>query len=66
MLKISEMTGKLTDIPAINTNTLTNSFCTKMHAKKHPKNICGVCYSQRMLKRIALIVLSPGKVILIY
>ena len=50
MLKISEMTGKLTDIPAINTNTLTNSFCTKMHAKKHPKNICGVCYSQRMLK----------------
>ena len=50
MIKISEMTGKLTDIPAINTNTLTNSFCTKMHAKKHPKNICGVCYSQRMLK----------------
>lgn len=33
MIKISEMTGKLTDIPAINTNTLTNSFCTKMHAK---------------------------------
>ncbi len=50
MLKISKMTGKLEGIPALNTNTLTNSFCKKASANQHPKSICGQCYSVSMLK----------------
>tara|TARA_R110000803_G_scaffold60838_3_gene120353 strand:+ start:3488 stop:4084 length:597 start_codon:yes stop_codon:yes gene_type:complete len=49
MIKLSKMTGKLEHIGAINTNTLSNSFCSKMHqAKKN--TICNSCYSQNMLK----------------
>jgi hypothetical protein len=43
---ISTMTGKLAGIFAVNTNTLTNTFCTKMAATE---SICGVCYSRAML-----------------
>ena len=50
MLKISKMTGKLAGIPAINTNTLTNPFCLKMHASKRKDSICSQCYSFAMLE----------------
>jgi len=48
-LKISIMTGKLEHIPAINTNTLSNPFCVKMHNSGNPENICTRCYSHKML-----------------
>lgn len=50
MIKISNMTGKLEGMPAINTNTLTNNFCKKMHKNVHPQSICAQCYSFRMLE----------------
>ena len=49
MLKISTMTGKLVYIPAINTNTLTNEYCQKMHSSS-PQCICTDCYSFAMLE----------------
>ena len=48
LIKISTMSGKLSGIPAINTNTITNPFCVKMSKSK--KTICGQCYSVSMLK----------------
>ena len=47
-IKISKMSGKLANIPAINTNTLSNNFCAKM--SKCKSNICNKCYSVNMLK----------------
>lgn len=47
-LKISEMTGKLVNIPALNTNPLSNPFCIKMQACEG--SICSKCYSCSMLK----------------
>ena len=44
-LKISNMTGKLKDIQAINTNTLSNSFCKKENQSNNPDKICTICYS---------------------
>ena len=49
-IKLSEMSGKLKQIPAVNTNTLSNTFCSKMYNSKNPKCICTKCYSQNMLK----------------
>ena len=49
MIKISTMTGKLKGISAINTNTLTNEFCQKMHSSS-PQCICTDCYSFAMLQ----------------
>ena len=49
MIKVSVMTGKLVEIPAINTNTLTNKFCQKMH-NSSPQCICTDCYSFAMLQ----------------
>lgn len=46
-IKVSKMTGKMEDIPAINTNTLTNEFCKKMRKKD---TICKNCYSFSMLE----------------
>ena len=43
----SKMTGKLKGIPALNTNTLTNEYCTKMRSTE---TICKVCYSASMLE----------------
>jgi hypothetical protein len=43
---ISVMSGKLKGISAINTNTVTNTFCQKM---QKGNNICKHCYSQAML-----------------
>jgi|ETNvirnome_2_300_1030623.scaffolds.fasta_scaffold12382_3 hypothetical protein len=59
-LKVSTMTGKMQHIPAINTNTLTNPFCIKMHAgslgtpysplnSDNPGCICVHCYSHEQL-----------------
>jgi hypothetical protein len=48
-VKISVMTGKLVEIPAINTNTPTNEFCQKMRTSS-PKCICWYCYSYDMLE----------------
>ena len=49
MIKVSVMTGKLVEIPAINTNTLTNKFCQGMRTSS-PKCICWYCYSYDMLE----------------
>jgi hypothetical protein len=49
-LKISEMSGKLKGIQAINTNPLTNSFCQKMSSCGKKSVICTECYSCAMLK----------------
>jgi len=43
------MTGKLVFIPAINTNTLTNEYCQKMHSSCSTC-ICWDCYSFAMLE----------------
>ena len=40
------MSGKLTGIPAFNTNTVSNAFCIR---QKDTATICGKCYSHRML-----------------
>jgi len=47
-LKISTMSGKLEGIKAINTNTLTNNFCRRMHSNSN--TICSDCYSINMLE----------------
>ena len=46
MLKQSVMSGKLTGIPAYNTNTKSNEFCIR---QKNTDTICGQCYSHNML-----------------
>jgi hypothetical protein len=46
-IKISTLTGKLKGFEAINTNTLTNSFCSKM---RKTDAICKNCYSAAMLE----------------
>ena len=48
MIKISQMSGKLEGIQALNTDTTTNPFCLKM--QKISGSICAQCYSMRMLK----------------
>ena len=45
-VSISTMTGKLLNIPAINTNPLDNKFCNKM-CKTNA--VCKHCYSRAML-----------------
>lgn len=46
---VSKLNGKLEGIPGIGTNTLTNSFCQKMH-KKGKDIICSSCYSVKTLE----------------
>jgi len=46
-VKISTLTGKLSGIRAINTNTLSNAFCSKM---RKTDAICNQCYSAAMLE----------------
>jgi len=48
-IKVSEMSGKLKDIQAINTNPLTNDFCQSMNASSNNNIICTQCYSCSML-----------------
>jgi len=50
VVKISKMSGKLKDIPAINTNTLSNTFCQKMSKSDNDNVICTKCYSVEMLE----------------
>ena len=50
MIKLSEMSGKLKGIDAINTNTCSNSFCKKMSNTDNKYVICKHCYSMNMLK----------------
>jgi len=49
-IKISKMSGKLEGFKSINTNTLNNDFCIKMHNSKNKNIICTHCYSYYMLK----------------
>lgn len=48
-IKISVLTGKLKGFKAINTNTLSNEFCSKM---RKTSAICKHCYSASMLEGI--------------
>ena len=50
-MHVSTMSGKLKDIPAVNCNTLSNSYCGKMRKSGTDKKkvICKVCYSAAML-----------------
>ena len=48
-IKISEMSGKLKGIQAINTNPLSNLFCQSMNASGNDNCICTHCYSCSML-----------------
>ena len=50
MLTISNMTGKLEDFKAINTNTLSNPYCQKMYSCGSADIICTKCYSWEMLE----------------
>ena len=50
-IKMSEMTGKLKNIQAINTNPLSNEFCKAMHGSKDNSIICTECYSCSMLTK---------------
>ena len=45
-IKLSKMSGKLSGIGAINTDTTTNDFCIR---QKDTDTICGKCYSHKML-----------------
>jgi uncharacterized protein YlzI (FlbEa/FlbD family) len=47
-LKWSVMSGKMTGIPALNTDTTTNKFC--IAKSKDENSICSSCYSWNMLK----------------
>ena len=49
-IHVSKMTGKLETFKAINSNTLTNSFCQKMSTSKRKNIICTECYSVSMLE----------------
>lgn len=48
-LLVSQMTGKLDGIRAINTSPLDNSFCE--HNSQREQLICAHCYSRSMLQR---------------
>jgi len=49
MVKTSKMSGKLIDIPAINTDTTSNAFCIREYQSANPNKICTFCYSHEML-----------------
>ena len=51
LLCITKGIGKMQDIRSINTNTLTNEFCIKMHNTKNKLIICGHCYSYEQLEK---------------
>ena len=42
--------GKMEDIPSLNTNTLTNEYCKKMSSTGKDNIICTHCYSFSMLR----------------
>ena len=48
-IKISTLTGKLKGFRALNTNTLSNEFCSKM---RNSDAVCRKCYSAAMLQGV--------------
>jgi len=46
MIKVSKMSGKLDGLEGINTNPLTNDFCSKM---SKTEAVCSFCYSRKMV-----------------
>ena len=48
-IRLSEMSGKLKGIQAINTNPLSNTFCKAMYNSGKKNIICASCYSCKML-----------------
>lgn len=50
VVKVSEMTGKLKGVPAINTSPLDNPFCERM--SQAAGSICSFCYSRKMVAGI--------------
>jgi hypothetical protein len=49
-LNISKGSGKMKNIPSINTNTLTNDWCIEQHSRITKNLICSECYSFNMLE----------------
>ena len=49
-IKVSNMSGKLKNIQALNSNTLSNLFCQKENQSNNPDKICTICYSFYMLQ----------------
>tara|TARA_R100001530_G_scaffold119860_1_gene87097 strand:- start:261 stop:929 length:669 start_codon:yes stop_codon:yes gene_type:complete len=49
-IKVSNMSGKLFNLQAINSNTLSNSFCQKENQSLNPDKICTICFSWYMLQ----------------
>ena len=47
---VSKLSGKLKKFVAINSNTLSNPFCIKMHKANKKNVICTKCYSYNMLE----------------
>ena len=47
-IHITTHTGKLANIPSINTSSLTNPYC--IERSKNPKSICSRCYSNTLQK----------------
>ena len=45
LIHTSKMTGKLEDMQAISTNTMTNEYCIKQNASDNANNICTKCYT---------------------
>lgn len=48
MIHITHGTGKMRDIPSINTNSLNNPFCQEQRRKKDL--VCSKCYGTRLLR----------------
>jgi len=48
MFHITKGTGKMKDLPSINTNSLNNEFCQAMC--RNTEYVCSRCYSNRYLK----------------
>ena len=65
-LKISNMTGKLKDIQAINTNTLSNDFCKKENQSNNPDKICTFVIQFICWKLLEKVVLMLGKIIVYF
>ena len=49
-IKVSNMSGKLYGLQAINSNTLSNVFCQKENQSLNSDKICTICFSWYMLQ----------------
>tara|TARA_R110000787_G_scaffold115751_5_gene225805 strand:+ start:2613 stop:3230 length:618 start_codon:yes stop_codon:yes gene_type:complete len=50
IVKVAKRSGKLENFRSIDTNTLTNEFCMKMHNSPKQDIICTKCYSFALLE----------------